>query len=441
MGKGKRKKSKSPIPTSIVNAKKLKNGPSGLNSLSSQPIITPHVSRTAAVTQDKPVKPVFINANIQVTKRIISSLKFSLQPLCKVRSSSSTQVSCFSIADKKCLIDKLKSQLVGFHTFSEPCEKPFNFILKGFYHTTGDDLLKLLQDSDIHASKVTDFIRKDDYVMYLVQFSSQTNVNVLNHSHCIVDGIVIKWENLRKSNKKVTQCFNCQQWGHSSVNCGLQARCVKCAESHPKGECPRISREGTPKCCNCGGDHSANHRGCPTYKKFTESRVSRAPKMSSVHLSSSSSPVDYSSQFPPLSGSRVGHSKLNNSSASLVQHHSAKMSSLVSPKTNQELSLDTTSFPPLIPSQDVNQPSTSSQNCINKPIDYAEKLNEAIANENLLNRLVTAQEKLKQKPKLIELINKICTLYEKMEKAATLGEAASLFVHFRSSFNEKDSTS
>ena len=87
----------------------------------------------------------------------------------------------------------------------------------------------------------------------------------LNHNHKIIDGTGVKWVLLQKSNKKVAQCFRCQNWGHMSANCGLPARCVKCSDSHNHGSCPRVSRDGDAKCVNCNGDHTANFRGCPVY--------------------------------------------------------------------------------------------------------------------------------------------------------------------------------
>lgn len=109
---------------------------------------------------------------------------------------------------------------IGFHTFTDTSEKPTYFLLKGFYLASCAELLAILKESKVPASKVTDFIRNDNYVIFLVHVDKSVNVNMLNHSHKYVDGIVVKWDVMRKSNKKVTQCFKCQSWGHSADNCG-----------------------------------------------------------------------------------------------------------------------------------------------------------------------------------------------------------------------------
>ncbi|CAI6377466.1 unnamed protein product [Macrosiphum euphorbiae] len=60
------------------------------------------------------------------------------------------------------------------------------------------------------------------------------------------------------------QCFSCQRFGHSSIQCGHPPRCVKCGKNHPSKECTKL-KEDSPTYCNCNGKHTANYRGCPYY--------------------------------------------------------------------------------------------------------------------------------------------------------------------------------
>lgn len=310
-GKNKRKISKSPVSTGKVNVKKKKNdniiadvqlqsSPS-----SSTPSQTPLNASAQVPANGKLVKPVFVNKGFQVVKNVLQSVPFSSKPLFKVRGSSATQVLCSNVEDKKKLIEKLQSQQIGFHTFTDSVDKPTYFLMKGFYDSSCNDTLAALQSSAVPAIKVTDFIRNDNYVIYLVHFDKSVNVQMLNHSHKYVDGIIVRWEVLKKANKKATQCFRCQAWGHASVNCGLPPRCVKCSVSHDKGSCPRTSREGDPTCCNCGGAHSSNHRGCPTYKQHLEKLKARSKRQPTVAVHRSPVNVNCDSQFPHLGGQAV----------------------------------------------------------------------------------------------------------------------------------------
>jgi hypothetical protein len=65
------------------------------------------------------------------------------------------------------------------------------------------------------------------------------------------------------------QCFTCQGFGHSSANCGHSARCVKCGCNHLTKECTKTADQA-PKCCNCGGEHTANYCRCPFYSQQVE---------------------------------------------------------------------------------------------------------------------------------------------------------------------------
>ena len=82
---------------------------------------------------------------------------------------------------------------------------------------------------------------------------------------CNVTGIVYKMEEFRQP-VSVTQCFNCQSFGHSAKNCKSKQKCLICGESHSHKGCPNKEAR-KPKCANCKGPHVASYKGCPEYKK------------------------------------------------------------------------------------------------------------------------------------------------------------------------------
>ncbi|UYV70717.1 Prkrir [Cordylochernes scorpioides] len=65
------------------------------------------------------------------------------------------------------------------------------------------------------------------------------------------------------------QCHRCQSFGHSKFECRETPKCVKCGENHFTSECSK-QKEILPKCANCQGQHTANWRGCPLYKKINK---------------------------------------------------------------------------------------------------------------------------------------------------------------------------
>lgn len=62
-----------------------------------------------------------------------------------------------------------------------------------------------------------------------------------------------------------TQCFRCQQWGHTQSACGRQARCGRCAGAHQTNEC----QEDKTSCANCSQKHKAWQKSaCRTYQTY-----------------------------------------------------------------------------------------------------------------------------------------------------------------------------
>jgi len=65
--------------------------------------------------------------------------------------------------------------------------------------------------------------------------------------------------------KDPLQCKRYHRFGHTQRNCGYAPRYVACGSSHLSGGCS-TPREQTV-CCGCGGNHTANYRGCVKWKE------------------------------------------------------------------------------------------------------------------------------------------------------------------------------
>ena len=96
---------------------------------------------------------------------------------------------------------------------------------------------------------------------------------------CNVTGIVCQVEEFRRL-ISVTQCFNCQSFGHSAKNCRSKQKCLICGASHSHKGCPNRDREAKKaKCANCSGPHVASYRGCPEYKNRRSATCGEQPKI------------------------------------------------------------------------------------------------------------------------------------------------------------------
>jgi len=61
------------------------------------------------------------------------------------------------------------------------------------------------------------------------------------------------------------QCKRCQCFGHTQWYCGYATRGVACGEAHLSGECSTSQQQ--LKCCNCGGNHTANYQCSVKWKE------------------------------------------------------------------------------------------------------------------------------------------------------------------------------
>jgi hypothetical protein len=82
-----------------------------------------------------------------------------------------------------------------------------------------------------------------------------------------------------------TQCFNCQKFGHTAINCQREARCQFCAKNHSTrdhycSECNETGRKCIhiqEKCSNCNENRSANSEKCTLYREKRQEKIQKKP--------------------------------------------------------------------------------------------------------------------------------------------------------------------
>ncbi|GFX35261.1 nucleic-acid-binding protein from transposon X-element [Trichonephila clavipes] len=121
-----------------------------------------------------------------------------------------------------------------------------------------------------------------------------------------------------------TQCYNCNLFNHSSVNCFIKTRCLKCGEPHKTGDCPIKEKIENPVCINCKETgHLANSHRCVKFpkikpKKGEASQNRNNPKVQNTFESSTAkvqnnltfaSALKGKQQMAPLDKSESANSK------------------------------------------------------------------------------------------------------------------------------------
>lgn len=108
---------------------------------------------------------------------------------------------------------------------------------------------------------------KSNVIIYVVYFKRQSiSLSELRQNYNNFDRIRVKWEYQKATSNKVTQCYNCQMFGHGSSRCKVNTFCAICAGKHPTRGCT----SETVKCINCDGPHKALSLDCPSRKSYTQ---------------------------------------------------------------------------------------------------------------------------------------------------------------------------
>lgn len=186
--------------------------------------------------------------------------------------------------DYETLLREVKQANLAYHTYPLPQTQQPRLVLKGLPpNITIEEIREDLQMRNLQVTHARQLIRMDKhteqilqkYPIFVVTFQATTDLREVYKTnkicHCIVS-----WERY-KPKRPIAQCFQCQQFGHSSAYCGRPPKCVKCGKLHQTSDCKKQTSE-PPTCANCGGYHPANYSGCPEYQKRLTAR-NRTPHL------------------------------------------------------------------------------------------------------------------------------------------------------------------
>lgn len=192
----------------------------------------------------------------------------------------------------------LRSKGVAFHTFTPPVERELKVTIRGLpSDTPPEDIRGELSKLGVTVGQVTPLMRTErgehprklPSNTFLVRVKREGRWEKVWEVKRLL-GVTILIDKFNPP-RGMAQCYNCQRFGHSSENCNLPPRCVKCAGTHLGRECQKRQDMEAPLCCNCGGSHPASWRGCVAHKDAlaAQRRRKTAPP-------------------PPVAGSRQRHS-------------------------------------------------------------------------------------------------------------------------------------
>lgn len=158
---------------------------------------------------------------------------------------------------------------IEYFITNKQSEKPLKVVIKGIpIDYTSEEVQEELKSLGFPVEKVARLRRfKDRRPLPILQIQLTMGPGVdkiydLTSFHYLT----VTVEKFAKSGR-VSQCFRCQSFFHSSENCRYKPKCVKCAGEHESKDCSK-PRDTDATCVNCHGPHPANYRGCPKFPKW-----------------------------------------------------------------------------------------------------------------------------------------------------------------------------
>lgn len=187
-----------------------------------------------------------------------------------------TKIQLRKIENFRMFRDTLDAHNKHYYTYQLKSARGLSVVIKGLESDTNTDEIK--EDLEHQGFKVKNIMNifnknKAPQPMFKVELEVEgSKTEAKNHPiyklrYVLYRKISVEEPHKRKS---VLQCFKCQEYGHTKGYCKLQDVCVICGALHNSANCTLEKNSEQKKCNNCGGNHTANYKGCQVYKIYQE---------------------------------------------------------------------------------------------------------------------------------------------------------------------------
>lgn len=173
------------------------------------------------------------------------------------------------------IIEVLKSEEAEFHTYARKSEIKPKIVLKGLPVLPVEVISNEIHSHNIKTNsiymlraKTNNNLNSATYLITVDNLTTLRKMNKIKYISCIV----IKWEKYIKKTE-ITQCYNCQKFGHGKSNCHRITICMKCACKHENKQCSLDVNSPNIKCHNCGENHMASDEKCPVHISFINNKI------------------------------------------------------------------------------------------------------------------------------------------------------------------------
>ena len=195
-----------------------------------------------------------------------------------------------------------------YFTYAAKNEKPYKAVLLGLDKSDPSVIKAHLLKLGLKVMDVKIVTRgrdsNNEQIIFIVYFEKKSiTLKELRQKYSVMNYIKVRWEYQKPNKSTLTQCYNCQMFGHGSSRCMVKTFCARCAGNHKTSEC----EETIIKCANCNGPHKAMSPDCPSRETYNQIRQRAQPKsivQKSHHYNTKS---NYNANFPNTQIIKVKH--------------------------------------------------------------------------------------------------------------------------------------
>lgn len=181
----------------------------------------------------KPPPPIFVRGVIDYTelcKKLIDLIGVD-NFFCK-SSSDRLKIQTANPESYRTLVRYLKEENAEFHTYQLKEDKPIRVVIRNLHPSTQTELIKEeLEVRLFEVRRVTNVlhrITKLQLPLFFVDLEPTPKSSEIFQLSSLLH-TKIKIEEPYKP-KSISQCNNCQEYGHTKTYCGYPARCVRCGD-------------------------------------------------------------------------------------------------------------------------------------------------------------------------------------------------------------------
>lgn len=263
MSSSKRKRTDDVLPSTSKNARKNTNYYQPLQVLIDDNLTADDNIDDSTIKTPKIVIPpiTIIKQDMDKIQKMCNDLKIINYSIRKI--SIGHKLFCDSQTDHYEAVKYLKDKDVEYFSYTPKNNRPYKVVLSGLDKTDPIQLKNELNKIGLQCIDVKPVFRKisnnREIILYIIYFKKGViTIKELREKYKSINYIRVKWSYQTKQPNKLTQCYNCQMFGHGSNNCNVKTFCSKCAGPHKTFDC----KVDFIKCANCHDEHKSTDISC-----------------------------------------------------------------------------------------------------------------------------------------------------------------------------------